>query len=81
VIGIDDAYRGQTVKAFVVTKDGETLSAEALGAFLESRLSKIELPRFYEFRTELPKSIIGKILKKILMDEEKARTAAKESNQ
>lgn len=76
VIGIDDPYRGQNVKAFVVLKDGETCTQEALGAFLESRLSKIEMPRFYEFRTELPKSIIGKILKKNLVDEEKARAAA-----
>jgi len=76
VIGIDDPYRGQNVKAFVVLKDGENCTEEALATFLESRLSKIELPRFYEFRSELPKSIIGKILKKNLVDEEKARAAA-----
>jgi long-chain acyl-CoA synthetase len=76
VIGVDDPYRGQNIKAFVVLKDGETCSQEALDAFLESRLSKIEKPRFYEFRADLPKSIIGKILKKNLVDEEKARAAA-----
>ncbi|WP_374377977.1 long-chain fatty acid--CoA ligase [Dongia sp.] len=78
VIGIDDPYRGQNIKAFVVLKDGETCSQETLDAFLESRLSKIEKPRFYEFRADLPKSIIGKILKKNLVDEEKARAAQKE---
>ena len=50
-----------------------------LNTFLEARVSKIEIPRFYEFRADLPKSIIGKILKKVLADEEKARTAAKET--
>ena len=79
VIGIDDPYRGQTIKAFIVLKDGETCSQETLDAFLDTRISKIEKPRFYEFRADLPKSIIGKILKKNLVDEEKARAAAKES--
>lgn len=75
VIGIDDPYRGQNIKAFIVLKDGEVCSQEMLEAFLESHLSKIEKPRFYEFRTDLPKSIIGKILKKNLVDEEKTRAA------
>ena len=76
VIGIDDPYRGQNIKAFVVLKEGETCDEKALDTFLEARLSKIEKPRFYEFRPDLPKSIIGKILKKNLADEEKARAAA-----
>lgn len=75
VIGIDDPYRGQNIKAFIVLKDNESCNAETLDAFLESHLSKIEKPRFYEFRTDLPKSIIGKILKKNLVDEEKLRAA------
>jgi long-chain acyl-CoA synthetase len=76
VIGVDDAYRGQTVKAFIVLKDGMAATAEEIDAFLEGRISKIEKPRLYEFRADLPKSIIGKILKKILADEEQARAAA-----
>lgn len=76
VIGVDDAYRGQNVKAFIVLKDNMAATAEEIDAFLDGRLSKIERPRFYEFRTDLPKSIIGKILKKILADEEKARAQA-----
>ena len=79
VIGVEDAYRGQTVKAFVVLKDGLQTTEVELNTFLEARLSKIEIPRLYEFRADLPKSIIGKILKKVLADEEKARTAAKET--
>ncbi|MBL8710397.1 MAG: long-chain fatty acid--CoA ligase [Rhodospirillaceae bacterium] len=75
VIGVDDPYRGQTVKAFVALKAGAAVTAEELDQFLESRLSKIEKPRLYEFRADLPKSVIGKIMKKTLVDEEKARAA------
>jgi long-chain acyl-CoA synthetase len=76
VIGVPDAYRGQTVKAIVALKADQSLSAEALLAFLQSRLSKIELPTQIEFRADLPKTAVGKIQKKILIDE--AAAAAKE---
>jgi long-chain acyl-CoA synthetase len=69
VIGIPDAYRGQTVKAIVALKDGQALSAAALLEFLQERLSKIELPTQIEFRADLPKTVVGKIQKKILIDE------------
>ena len=69
-------YAVRSVPTVVVLKDGETCTQEMLDAFLETKVSKIEKPRFYEFRTDLPKSIIGKILKKNLVDEEKARAAA-----
>jgi long-chain acyl-CoA synthetase len=73
VVGVPDAYRGQTVKAFVVLKPSETLTAEALEAFLGDKLSKIELPKQVEFRASLPKTAVGKISKKALLDEEKAK--------
>ena len=69
VIGVPDAYRGQTVKAVVALKAERSLTAEALAAFLQGRLSKIELPTQYEFRADLPKTAVGKIQKKILIDE------------
>ena len=76
VIGVPDAYRGQTVKAIVALKADMTLSQEELGHFLETRLSKIEKPTQYEFRADLPKTVIGKIQKKILIDEAAAAFAA-----
>jgi long-chain acyl-CoA synthetase len=79
VIGVADPYRGQTVKAVVALKVGADLGAEQLDHFLESRLSKIEKPTQYEFRTELPKTAVGKIQKKILIDE--AAAAVKETRQ
>ncbi|WP_346913708.1 long-chain fatty acid--CoA ligase [uncultured Roseibium sp.] len=70
VIGIPDAYRGQSPKAFVKLKEGYDLTEEELATFLKDQLSAIELPREYEFRTELPKTMVGKLSKKELVEEE-----------
>jgi long-chain acyl-CoA synthetase len=72
VFGIDDAYRGQTIRAAVCLKEGAQLTEKELTAFLETRLSHIEKPRSYDFRGELPKTAVGKIHKKILADEYRA---------
>ena len=76
VFGVGDDYRGQAVRAVVCLKDGAKLTKEELDQFLESRLSHIEKPRSYDFRGDLPKTAIGKIHKKVLVDEYSA--AAKE---
>jgi long-chain acyl-CoA synthetase len=76
VIGVPDAYRGQTVKAIVALKADASLGEEQLAHFLEDKLSKIELPTQYEFRDDLPKTAVGKIQKKILIDEAAAAVAA-----
>ena len=73
VIGVPDAYRGETVKAFVVTKPGQSVTAEALVAFLKDFLSPIEMPKQIEFRTALPKTLVGKLSKKELVAEELAK--------
>ncbi len=67
VCGVPDLYRGETVKAFVVLRDGASLDQAALLAFLEDRLSTIEMPKLVEFRDQLPKSAVGKILKRELL--------------
>jgi len=77
VVGIPDEYRGQTVKAYVALGEGQSLTQADLIAFLEDKISKIEMPKVVEFRTDLPKSAIGKILKKELLAEEAAKAAAK----
>lgn len=77
VIGVPDAYRGETPKAFVRLKAGATLDQESLVAFLEDKLSPIEMPKLVEFRDELPKTAIGKLSKKYLVEEAaKAASAA-----
>ncbi|ANU07713.1 long-chain-fatty-acid--CoA ligase [Paraurantiacibacter namhicola] len=75
-IGVPDSYRGESPKLFVALKEGEELTEEELNAFLTERLNKIEIPREYEFRDELPKTLIGKLSKKDLVEEEKAKRAA-----
>lgn len=71
VAGIPDPYRGETVKAYVVLKDGATVTEEELNAFCRQHLASFKVPRLYEFRSELPKTAIGKILRRTLIEEEK----------
>ncbi len=73
VAGIPDEYRGQTVKAYVRLDEGRSLGREELLDFLKDKLSPIEMPKVVEFRDELPKTMIGKLSRKALMDEEEAR--------
>ena len=76
VIGIADDYTGEAVKAFVKLKEGKSLGAEELSAFLKDKLGKHELPKHIEFRDELPKTMVGKLSKKELVAEEAAKAAA-----
>ncbi|MGA9290072.1 MAG: AMP-binding protein [Anaerobacillus sp.] len=70
VIGIPDAYRGETVKAFVVCKTGMSTTEEELNVHCRRFLAAYKVPRLYEFREELPKTTVGKILRRVLVDEE-----------
>jgi len=69
-VGVPDPYRGETVKAFVVCRSGESLTEEELIAFCRERLAAYKVPKLVEFRDSLPTSIIGKVLRKILREEE-----------
>jgi len=73
VIGVGDPYRGQTVKAVIALKTDAVLDIEELNRFLHDKISPIEMPKIVEFRDELPKTAVGKIQKKILIDEERAK--------
>ncbi len=75
-IGIPDDYRGEAPKLFIALHPGEDLDAGQLHQFLKMRLSPIEMPDAYEFRDELPKTLVGKLEKKQLVAEEKAKAAA-----
>jgi long-chain acyl-CoA synthetase len=76
VLGVPDPYRGQTVKAYVAPVAGQALDEQELLAFLKDKLSPIEMPRLFEFRGSLPKTLIGKPSKKALLDEEARAQAA-----
>lgn len=75
VAGIPDPYRGETVKAYIVLKEGFTATDKELNTYCRQNLAAYKVPRFYEFRDELPKTAVGKILRRTLVEEEKAKVA------
>ncbi|WP_417514246.1 AMP-binding protein [Minwuia sp.] len=78
VIGIDDEYRGQAPKAFIKLKDGaEGFTLDELKAFLKDKLGKHEMISDMDIRAELPKTLVGKLSKKELYEEEEKKRAAK----
>jgi long-chain acyl-CoA synthetase len=74
VIGVADDKSGEAVKAFVVKKD-PTITAEDIIKFCREELTGYKVPKLIEFRTELPKTNVGKILRRQLRDEKKAAAA------
>jgi len=70
VIGAPSEYRGETVKAFVVLREGTEVSSEEIMMFCRRQLAAYKVPRLVEFRSELPKSLIGKVLRRQLRDEQ-----------
>ncbi|MBP7341597.1 MAG: long-chain fatty acid--CoA ligase [Smithellaceae bacterium] len=72
--GVPDTYRGETVKAFIVLKPGVEATDKEIIAFCKEKLAPYKVPKLVEFRKELPKSAVGKILRKILREEEIAKS-------
>lgn len=70
VCGVPDPYRGETLKAYVVLKEGATLSEEDVLSYCNENLARYKVPRKVEFRDELPKTMIGKVLRRKLVEEE-----------
>jgi long-chain acyl-CoA synthetase len=77
VIGIPDPYRQEAPKAFVKLKPGASLSFEELIKHLDGKIGKHEMPVALEIRAELPKTPVGKLSKKELKEEERAKAQAK----
>ncbi len=75
VAGIPDPYRGETVKAWVVVKPGESLTEEDVRDWCKERLAKFKVPTHVEFRDELPKTTVGKILRRELVRQHKEKVA------
>ena len=70
-LGVLDPYRGETVKVFVVLKEGRTATAEEIIEYCRANLARYKAPTQVEFRKELPRSHVGKVLRKILREEER----------
>jgi long-chain acyl-CoA synthetase len=75
VAGIPDAYRGETVKAWIVLKDGEAASADELKEYCKDKLARFKIPTQIEFRNELPKTTVGKVLRRELVRQHKEKMA------
>ncbi|MFW9849815.1 MAG: AMP-binding protein, partial [Candidatus Thorarchaeota archaeon] len=69
VIGVPDETRGETVKAFVVLKEGETSSMEEIRAFCKEKMAVYKVPTMVEFVDTLPKTQVGKVLRRELRDQ------------
>ena len=65
----------EAVKAWVILLPGKKVTAEELQAFCKDKLTAYKVPKYIEFREALPKTLVGKILRRVLQDEEKAKQA------
>jgi len=74
-IGVPDPYRGESVKAFVVLKAGKTATEADIIAFCKERLAPFKVPKAVEFATALPMSLVGKVLRRQLREQELAKTS------
>ncbi|MDR0827804.1 MAG: long-chain fatty acid--CoA ligase [Desulfovibrio sp.] len=72
-VGVSHPYRGEVIKAYVVLKEGEVCGRSEILSFCRERLASYKVPRLVEFRAELPKSIVGKVLRRVLKAEEESR--------
>jgi len=73
VAGIPDPRQVEAVKAWVVLKEGQSATPEELQRFCREKLTGYKIPRFFDFRKDLPKTLVGKVLRRVLQDEEKAK--------
>ena len=76
VAGIPDPYRGETVKAWVVLKPGETATEAEIRDYCKNNMAPFKVPTEVEFRTELPKTTVGKVLRRELVREHMEKIAA-----
>ncbi len=80
VAGIPDPYRGEIIKAYVVPREGEKITEQELIGYCKKHLAAYKVPKQIEFREELPKSMVGKILRRALVEEEQARKDREKSS-
>jgi long-chain acyl-CoA synthetase len=73
VIGVPDAYRGETVKAIIVLKSGKSATPEEITDFCRANMAPYKVPEIVEFREQLPKTSVGKILRRALREEATAK--------
>ena len=67
------------MKAYIVLKSGQTATEEEIEAFCRERLTGYKVPKLYAFRTDLPKTMVGKVLRRALVEEDMAKAAQQNS--
>jgi long-chain acyl-CoA synthetase len=78
-VGIPDERWGEAVKVYIVLKNGQTASEQEIVDYCHARMARYKVPKFVEFRQELPKTLVGKFLRRKLLEEELARTTSRAS--
>src|SRR5574340_562469 len=79
VVGVPhEEFMGEKIKAYIVLKDGATATAEEIIEYCRQELSKFKVPKEVEFREQLPKTLVGKVLRRVLRDEERTKLGIKE---
>jgi long-chain acyl-CoA synthetase len=75
VAGVPDDYQGEAVKAWVVLRSGQEVTTEDIRQYCRQKLAPYKVPKHIEFREGLPKSMVGKVLRRLLAEEERAKRA------
>jgi len=77
VAGVPDDYQGEAVKAWVVLRSGQEATADQIRQYCRQKLAPYKVPKHIEFRDGLPKSMVGKVLRRVLAQEERAKRGLK----
>jgi long-chain acyl-CoA synthetase len=78
-VGLPDERWGEAVKVYIVLRDGQTATEQEIVDYCHARMARYKVPKYVEFRAELPKSLVGKVLRRQLIAEEQARTISRAS--
>jgi len=78
-VGIPDEHWGEAVKVYIVLKDGQSVSEQEILDYCHVRMARYKVPKYVEFRQELPKTLVGKFLRRKLLEEELARRSTRAS--
>jgi len=78
-VGLPDERWGEAVKVYIVLRDGQTATEQEIVDYCHARMARYKVPKYVEFRSELPKSLVGKVLRRQLIAEEQVRTISRAS--
>ncbi len=79
-VGLPDEHWGESVKVYIVLKDGQSATEQEILEYCHARMARYKVPKFVEFRSELPKTLVGKFLRRKLLEEEQARQLAQRAS-